>query len=70
VKHILYNCRIDYVIFYLIVVPDASKKLLSQLPGVKTVEVTAKYPVVEGTAKVICDPILENHPFGYVEKLN
>ncbi|XP_065909541.1 non-lysosomal glucosylceramidase-like [Dysidea avara] len=29
------------------VVPDASKKLLSQLPGVNTVEVTAKYPVVE-----------------------
>jgi len=52
VNHI-YNCRIDYIIFYPIVVPDACKKLLSQLPGVKTVEVTAKYPVVEGTAKVI-----------------
>ena len=31
-----------------IVVPEASKKLLTQLPGIKTVEVTAKYPVVEG----------------------
>lgn len=31
-----------------LVVPEASKKLLSQLPGVKTIEVTAKYPVVEG----------------------
>jgi len=31
-----------------LVVPDASKYLLSKVPGVETVEVTAKYPVVEG----------------------
>ena len=30
------------------VVPEASKVLLETLPGVKTVEVTAKYPIVEG----------------------
>jgi len=44
-------------------VPDASKKLLSQLPGVRTVEVTAKYPVVEGTIiyKVLyCFPCIES----------
>ena len=30
------------------VVPDASKDLLQRLPGVKTLEVTAKYPIAEG----------------------
>ncbi|CAH3116002.1 unnamed protein product, partial [Pocillopora meandrina] len=29
------------------VVPDGSKELLSELPGVKTLEVTAKYPIAE-----------------------
>lgn len=32
----------------ILVVPDASKYLLSKVTGVKTVEVTAKFPVVEG----------------------
>jgi hypothetical protein len=29
------------------VVPDASKELLSKLPGVKDIEITARYPIVE-----------------------
>ena len=33
---------------YFVVVPDGSKELLSELPGVKTLEVTAKYPIAEG----------------------
>ena len=28
-------------------VPDASKQLLTDLPGVKTLQITAKYPVAE-----------------------
>lgn len=31
-----------------LVVPEASKKLLNELPGEKTLEITAKYPTVEG----------------------
>ena len=42
---------------WLLVVPEASKKLLSQLPGVKTVEVTAKYPVVEGITAMTVIPM-------------
>ncbi|XP_031550848.1 uncharacterized protein LOC116288218 [Actinia tenebrosa] len=29
------------------VVPEASKKLLSEIPGIKTLEITAKYPIAE-----------------------
>lgn len=31
--------------------PDGSKELLSELPGIKTLEVTAKYPIAEGLSK-------------------
>ena len=31
-----------------VVVPQASKDLLKALPGIKTLEVTAKYPTAEG----------------------
>lgn len=49
---------LSHLVIQLSVVPEASKELLSQLPGVKTVEVTAKYPVVEGinamTIPILC----------------
>ena len=55
------NCTIrNDILFYVTVsfcspavVPEASKTLLSELPGVKTLEITAKYPTVEGTYKYI-----------------
>lgn len=37
------------------VVPDASKDLLQRLPGVKTLEVTAKYPIAEGECWSNCN---------------
>lgn len=40
--------QVFYIHFGIVVVPEASKELLSTLPGVKTVEVTAKYPIAEG----------------------
>ena len=36
------------ILWLISVVPDASKELLDKLPGVETVEITAKYPIVEG----------------------
>ena len=36
------------VLCIFIVIPAASKQLLKDLPGVKTVEVTAKFPTVKG----------------------
>ena len=39
------------ILWLISVVPDASKKLLERLPGVETVEITAKYPIVEGEHK-------------------
>ena len=61
-KHFV-ACRnvASYLVMHWLVVPEASKELLSQLPGVKTVEVTAKYPVVEGinvmTIPILCKSI-------------
>ena len=34
------------------VVPDGSKDLLRELPGVKDLEVTAKYPIAEGVPNI------------------
>lgn len=44
----------QYCIYYNIhvVVPEASKQLLNDIPGVKTLEITAKYPIAEGNS---CD---------------
>ena len=39
---------LNSTLFKFIVVPEGSKELLSELPGVKTLEVTAKYPIAEG----------------------
>ena len=39
------------ILWLISVVPDASKELLDKLPGVETVEITAKYPIVEGGHK-------------------
>ena len=39
---------LNSTLFKFIVVPEGSKELLSELPGVKTLEVTAKYPFAEG----------------------
>ena len=33
---------------FFLVVPDGSKDLLRELPGIKDLEVTAKYPIAEG----------------------
>lgn len=41
------------------VVPEASKELLDTLPGVKTVEVTAKYPIAEGEHWNYIDSMLQ-----------
>ena len=38
----------NYISLLVSVVPEASKELLDKLPGVETVEITAKYPTVEG----------------------
>ena len=35
------------------VVPDGSKDLLRELPGIKDLEVTAKYPIAEGVQILI-----------------
>jgi len=37
--------------FYFQVVPDGSKDLLRELPGVKDLEITAKYPIAEGLSQ-------------------
>ena len=55
---------LSHLVIQLLVVPEASKELLSQLPGVKTVEVTAKYPVVEGINAVTIPICMSMHNSG------
>ena len=40
-------------IFFFQVVPEGSIDLLSVLPGIKDLEVTAKYPIAEGVSQTL-----------------
>ena len=44
-----FDCNFLYI---LLVVPPASKELLKDFPGVKTIEVTAKYPIAESKLNI------------------
>ena len=44
------SLMICIVTTFFLVVPDGSKDLLGELPGIKDLEVTAKYPIAEGVS--------------------